>query len=411
MDTCCIGPTGHGIICEPNSECCGGICLTPGLGCAQVCAPGLVRCGEDCLASVSGTKCCENSEGVGVICAESDQCCDGVCVVNGTGCSDTCSPGLVSCGGHCLAGTPDDTCCLSPVGTGIMCDPTAECCSGFCLPKGQGCAERCGKGMVHCGGQCLVGTEDSSCCEGPSGAGIVCELTAECCSGLCVAEGEGCADYCHDGLISCGGICQLGSEEDTCCENAFGESFVCKAPGVCCDGVCIVDGTGCADPCMPGLIKCGGQCMVGEPGDSCCIGPSNSGIVCGPDAECCDGICVDKGLACSENCSEGLVRCGGECLVGSEDGTCCLNSLGVGIMCAAGAQCCDGICVHAGEGCADPCHEGLISCGGVCLPGTYGSTCCEGPTGAGVLCMPDSQCCGGLCQSRDVPCTLQGYLA
>lgn len=253
----------------------------------------------------------------------------------------------------------------------------------------------------------MLGNPWDKCCVGPFGNGLMCEASAQCCDGLCVAKGEGCADPCREGLIQCGGVCVPGSLGDVCCESANGDPFVCPTPGVCCDGMCVANGTSCAAPCRPGLMNCGGQCLAGKPGDVCCLGPLGNGLMCGPTDECCDGVCVLQGFGCAEICAPGLVRCGGQCIAGFEEGTCCLNHAGTGIMCAPGAECCDGVCVALGTGCANPCDEGLVRCGGQCLPGNTNSLCCEGPTGAGILCPTDSQCCGGLCEAVGSPCALE----
>merc|ERR1712129_198551 len=109
---------------------------------------------------------------------------------------------------------------------------------------------------------------------------------------------------------------------------------------------------------------------------------------------------------CSESCAPGLVKCGTTCLAGTAEDQCCLGPTGAGMVCDKTAECCDGVCLAPGTGCSDPCHEGLVRCGGQCLPGNANSLCCEGPTGAGILCQAGSQCCGGLCEALGTPCPL-----
>lgn len=64
-----------------------------------------------------------------------------------------------------------------------------------------------------------------------------------------------------------------------------------------------------------------------------------------------------------------------------------MGSTGAGIICDADAECCDGLCVAHGKGCAEACREGTLKCGGACVPhGPKGGMCCEGPTGVGIIC-------------------------
>lgn len=456
---CCVGEVGGAILCGAGSECCDGVCMANGTGCANKCKPGLISCGGVCIVGTKEDHCCIGPLGNGIMCDASSVCCDGVCTIDGTGCSKECSPGMVSCGGECLVGTSEDVCCEGPSGKGIVCNSTAQCCSGVCLMDGQGCAKQCGPGLMKCGEECLPADVGSSCCVGESGAGIVCDGTSECCNGVCVADGTGCDPVCAEGTVSCGGVCLAGTLWDVCCIGPAGNGILCESTAQCCDGVCLADGQGCAKTCALGMVHCGGECMVGTPRDTCCVGPTGGGIICGAEAECCDGVCAingtgcarhcdpdmiacggvclpaeeassccrgptgngivcDKdaqccdglctadGTGCAKTCGPGLVSCGGQCLSGSEKDVCCLGPSGAGIMCGSSAQCCDGVCLQDGQGCAMRCSAGLIQCGGQCLPGDNTSTCCLGPTSAGVLCGPDDTCCGGLCEAKGSPCGL-----
>lgn len=374
------------------------------------CSPGMVPCGGVCMVGDPEDVCCIGPSGYGLVCGKHAVCCDGVCARNGTTCDPDCNEGLISCGGTCLAGAASDECCVGPDGRGILCHEGAECCHGVCMAKGTGCAEECAEGFVKCGGQCIAGKDDDTCCLSPTGAGIMCDAGSICCDGVCVLEGEGCSEICREGLFRCGGQCVPGIEgTDTCCHGPLGTT-ACYWPDRCCDGECRTQGTGCATPCSRGMVSCGGECLVGVDTDLCCIGSTGHGIVCGADAECCSGLCVGKGFGCAEECGPDLMRCGGECLVGNEDAgdICCEGPSGGGIVCDKDSTCCGGACVIKGQGCSETCAAGHIKCGGQCLPGDEGATCCEGPSGSGVLCSEGSECCGGLCQAYGAPCALEG---
>merc|ERR1740121_1030906 len=152
------------------------------------------------------------------------------------------------------------------------------------MAPGEGCATQCGEGMVHCGGECLVGGDVDVCCVGSTGNGILCNHDSICCDGLCAADHTACnTQACATGMIPCGGDCLAGEDGDTCCTGPSGHGIVCGAGALCCDGLCVVNGTGCASPCGEGLISCGGQCQAANlPGSTCCQGPYGGGMVCGP---------------------------------------------------------------------------------------------------------------------------------
>merc|ERR1712137_1125268 len=81
---CCIGPQGRGIICGKHDECCHGVCALAGTGCSQTCAEGLVHCGGECLAAQGASSCCVGPSGKGIICKERALCSNGVCLMHTT---------------------------------------------------------------------------------------------------------------------------------------------------------------------------------------------------------------------------------------------------------------------------------------------------------------------------------------
>merc|ERR1719284_2007574 len=99
-------------------------------------------------------------------------------------------------------------------------------------------------------------------------------------------------------------------------------------------------GTGCAETCADGLVKCGGLCLPGADDAYCCLGPTGHGTLCGPASTCCQGIC------------------------GAPGSFCCEGPTGTSDVCAMGDECCDGVCMAEGTGCAAICATGLVKCGG-----------------------------------------------
>jgi len=257
-----------------------------------------------------------------------------------------------------MVGDAESSCCIGPSGNGLVCGHDAECCGGVCMANGTGCATTCSRGMIPCGGHCIVGDSSSTCCIGPSGHGIACGANAECCGGVCVADGTGCAQECAPGLKLCGMSCLPGAPSSTCCVGPYGHGIICGQDAQCCDGICSASGSGCdtlAQPhgirpvfetqtsCADGALLCGSQCLSGEVGSHCCPGPNGAAKLCGPLSECCDGACMIGGKGCPGHCGDGFVWCGKECLAGTFNSTCCLESDGKGMLCGPSRDCCSGL--------------------------------------------------------------------
>lgn len=64
---------------------------------------------------------------------------------------------------------------------------------------------------------------------------------------------------CWIGTVPCGGSCLPGLSNSKCCVGRDGVPTLCGGGDVCCDGLCVVKGTGCAKKCLPGMIPCGGR--------------------------------------------------------------------------------------------------------------------------------------------------------
>lgn len=105
--------------------------------------------------------------------------------------------------------------------------------------------------------------------------------------------------------------------------------------------------------CPPATVACGDKCLPGEAGAHCCLqGPSNDlGILCGANWVCCSGLCFVNGTGCSATCPQGTVKCGTSCLAASNSDTCCTSSSGAGMLCGPNSQCCNGICMAESTGC------------------------------------------------------------
>ncbi|MBN1774328.1 MAG: hypothetical protein JXB32_23915 [Deltaproteobacteria bacterium] len=93
-----------------------------------------------------------------------------------------------------------------------------------------------------------------------------------------------------------------------------------------------------------------------------CLGPDDTGVVCGV----------------------GELECGGECFLAARDPR---NCGACGVVCTDGRVCQDGVC-------RDRCYDGLMDCGGGCTDLSTDDDHCGA---CGVACGPLEHCAGGTC--------------
>ena len=183
----------------------------------------------------------------------------------------------------------------------------------------------------------------------------------------------------------CPCCCENASQPGVCC-GAEGYKTCCKRPRQCCgetccpEGECCVGGTcvpcECDPACGPceqctevteGVFECVSYCAAGE---VCCDGVCKE---CCNDADCPEGqTCVDG--TCQPACDPPCTGCS-ECVSGN-----CVTA------CAAGENCCNGVCQSAPCDCTPECDRCSDCVDGDCL-----SSCATG-----------QNCCNGACQ--DAPC-------
>jgi hypothetical protein len=187
--------------------------------------------------------------------------------------------------------------------------PPPTCAGGLTYCEGAGCVDLQAD-LDHCGA-----------------CGSVCEsglVPVECREGECVRAN------CPPGIEFCGAVdlCRnLSVDPEHCgaCGNA------CES-GLCDDGVCSPSG---GDPCEPGQVNCGGECV-----DTCCNNAhcGACGIACPAGTTCFEGICDCPSGLC---CEEGEVQCGETCVA-----TCCDNTNcgACGNVCTGGLTCFEGQC-------------------------------------------------------------------
>lgn len=423
--------------CAVGTECCSGDCPVGACGCSAV--------GERCGTSLD---CCTGSGPA--------RCQSGACVAGPRPLGDVCDwdgdCATLNCDltGHCAPA------CLSTIGA--ACTQSAQCCTGMGCPAGT-CTLACGRTYDAC-------TVDNQCCsdyrcragecqEGQCGtAGQRCDSNADCCTAAqggkdffcnsygncdigrpsdwpgtppdaCETDADCAGDspcrggYCHwpDGHQPDGHWCLDGQE----CDGGHCTATQPGVPGTCCSGAgAACSASGGATICCSGLeLACVGT--AGAQSCGSCLDFTNSGpqgtleTQCTTSSQCCTGrnltcaggeCCTGRGAACTpgsgsaECCDARTDTCGdvtNDPYVGSRTNVCCGDF---------GAAC----------GLANPCCDGFLCTGGVCLEGpgmacTGGAQCAqyEGckvvpPQTEGVCCShdmgrcdADADCCSGSC--------------
>ncbi|RJO68582.1 MAG: hypothetical protein C4523_07500 [Myxococcales bacterium] len=374
-------------------------------GCGGNCAEGCELQVEAC--SVEGTCLCVYDPCEALCCPQGDVCTGGACCTPAGEC-----PEAVECGGWtdscgvahvcdpCLNGYScvDNSCeCLSPkvecnsvcCQTGAICYNN-NCCVADCAGKqcgNDGCGGSCGtcgaNESCNAEGQCIcAGVECNGVC---CAAGAVCHNDA-CCTPACT--GKEC------GSDSCGGICGICGDNETCAPDSQ-----CVCADVECDGACCEIGEVCHEDacCMPdcdgkdcGPDGCGGSCGACDANATCTV----EGL-CDCDFEACVDACCTDGQVCFEDACCTPTACGAkECGTdgcGTSCGTCEANeTCSVAGVCECPNVVCNAACCAAGQVChSDACCTpdctgkecGPDGCGGTCAPGCELPDVCNDTTG------------------------------
>ena len=250
-----------------------------------------------------------------------------------------------------------------------------------------------GSPLVVVGPPGVPGEDGKDGCRGPTG----------------MPGAPGVDGFCQGGNNPCGGI------QGACCINGFcleltsqqcqvyngnfyGEQSTCEADAQ----NCVPDSCGSTDECPEGQVCCGSECV-----DACPNGTMNGGS-CGNCPPCfnCDNCTNGCGGVCE--CPAGTLCCNDTCMPAcpTDPPTCPTCQGG---CCPQGYDCCGGDgCCPQGQCCnGECCGSGSSCCGGECCSGDCcgGSVCCSGetPNCCGDSCCAND-CCGGECCNDDAPC-------
>ena len=285
-------------------------------------------------------------------------------------------------------------------GIGTTCLHNGNCCSGVCA------AAMC----VEQAPQCNPETCPSGCC---SGSTCVTALS----DGACGLNGQAC-QACPAGQHCVGGLCLPPYE----CESGATQPCQTGQLGICAQGLssCVDHNWGPCIPTQPGLEVCNGldddcdgMVDIPMPPEECngidddCDGQVDEGVCCGAPGtvcaagrDCCSGICT-TGL-----CVEPVPQCNAEtCPNGCCSGSTCVTMLsdlacgmagGACSVCPAGQHCNveNGTCTPiplCAPGAQQTCTTELL---GICSEGT--STCVDGAWGDCVPQEPRVEVCNGL---------------
>jgi hypothetical protein len=134
-------------------------------------------------------------------------------------------------------------------------------------------------------------------CANPAGCappGEICEEgTNECCPGN--PDGDQYCQLNNVGILRC-----LPEDWDEC----LPDDAICTHAAECCSGICVPDGNGVYH-CSPGCVADGEPCTTDA---DCCSGSCNEDGICGPSDNPCvplGGQCAVDEDCCSNECIDG----------------------------------------------------------------------------------------------------------
>jgi hypothetical protein len=222
--------------------------------------------------------------------------------------------------------------------------------------------------------------------------------------GLCAGEEACCDGRCTDvtsdpaACGACGQAC--GTKGDGC----SGGTCRCNGGGGCAAGQTCCPGLGCVDTASD-PFHCGTCDLACALGEACVAGACRCGsVTCAAGQNCCDGVCTDGGCACgAATCAvETPICCGGSDCVDLRDDS---------------ASC--GAC---GRTCKAPlaCGDGQCKCNGNSICGASDTCCSTGckalatdPLNCGACehaCGPGEACVGSSCRCGDGEACAPGQL-
>ncbi len=230
-----------------------------------------------------------------------------------------------------------------------VCSETESCQAGVCDPIPI--EARCIAPKLVCGDVCVDPRGDREHC---GNCTTRCEDDELCKNSSCVKSCEApetaCSDGCHD----------LNSDTKNCktcghdCNAGLAEG---ETPYVCVNGDCVND-------CPNGELICGGNCTNPKTSKNYCGASddckgANAGKVCAAGAECNDGIC-----SCT-NSGESVCKIGGElkCANAKSSETCGCDENGAGVNCSALPNIESGECGSDGQ-CNLVCSQNFDNCNG-----------------------------------------------
>ncbi len=398
---------------------------------------------------------CDEGDASAPECPSGDRCIDFVCRLlcetpEGCGPVETCTADgycldvAQECNSHgeCPNGFfCDNSACVKKKPAGAACDSAATCLSEFCVDM-VCCDQVCDQACRGCN-QALTAVASGSCantalgvkrpgdcpdpvsCNGLGSCaflsdGELCTTSTQCTSaacesGVCCAVGGDCCtidDDCVSASYACddgSGVCRATCASDADCKLGFH----CTAP-TCTSNraagqTCTRDGECTSGRCESGLC-CNG-------GDDCCA--SDSGCItnnaCNTTSSVCYTSCASDG---DGHCKTGVPCIGGQCGVGSANGTpcatggeCASGRCDAGYCCGSGAECCSGnadcpaqyACEVATHACRSNCSSDAH-----CKPTGYcAGTSCAAKKANGSTCVLAAECTSGVCESG-VCCALGG---
>ena len=394
-----VGAGSTGILgCNSN---CTGYDIS-GCTAASTCGNGIIEVGEVCDGAKLNDETCESQVGHGSTGRlRCNTTCTGYITDNCTA-STTCGNGIIEVGEVCDGANTNGATCDAQVGAGskghVLC---ASDCKSLNL-SGCSAATQCGNGKLDDGEVCEAGNLNKATCASIVGKGS--DGTLKCGDGCKHFDTSGCSasEYCGDGKIEAGEICDGTNISGMTCEKVVGYgsrgTLTCKAN---CTGY---DTTQCTQE-----VKCGnGKLDPGEKCDGTLLNNATCSSLVGygsTGALKCNDTCSGYDTsACTEEvkCGNGVLDDGELCEGYNLNGATCTSIVGYG---STGTLKCNKTCsgfVTSGCSKAQLCGNGTLDSGELCDSTDLNDATCESVVGVGST---GTLLCDSTCKFNTTYCT------
>jgi len=292
-----------------------------------------------------------------------------------------------------------------PVELGLGCATSADCVSGLCIAEARGasgvswtagtCSQACSAaGVCPAASACVAFDDGSALCLGG------CARSEDCRAGyVCSSAVGACLPDCRLGF-SCGTSLGCDSATGACVPGTGAIGAACGVDGDCKSGLCSPEQAVASGKAWEGgyCTQACGSSLPCEDAASCLTyddGSSYCAATCSASSDCRTSyVCSASAKVCLPDCRQGW-SCGAVLTCDGATGNCVGKMLPIGAPCAANLDCASALCTPAQSTSA-----GTAWSGGYCTALCSTSTPCPSPA-ACVVYADGSACAAGCAVSTD----------